>query len=105
MIYVVRMEHPEGDAWGRYVAEHVRYLRTLIAQGHLLASGPLQGTPLRAGFLIFKAENELQVREWIKADPFSREQLIVSLDICQWDPLFGCLAEVSSQVLPPVLLE
>ena len=103
MIFVVRMEHPDGEEWGQYVAEHVSYLRGLITRGHLLASGPVKGSVLRAGLLIFRAESEQQVRQWIEDDPFSRENLIVTLDICQWDPLFGCLSEVSSGLLPPVL--
>ena len=41
-LYLARMEHPDGDRWGQYVVEHVLYLKELIAQGRLLASGPLR---------------------------------------------------------------
>ncbi|PIJ48194.1 MULTISPECIES: YciI family protein [unclassified Erwinia] len=97
------MDHPHGPEWDAYVVEHVRYLQTLLASGSLLASGPLKQTPLRAGFLIFRAPGIETVRELIAADPFAREGLIASLDIQQWDPLFGLLEDFSSQQLPPAL--
>lgn len=101
--YLVKMEHPEGPEWNKFVFEHVVYLKGLIEQGKLLASGPLKGTPLRAGFLIFRAENIEEVRAMVEADPFSREKLIVTLDIQQWDPLFGMLSDISSQNVPAEL--
>ncbi|WP_240503873.1 hypothetical protein [Lonsdalea iberica] len=43
------------------------------------------------------------VKAMIHADPFSRENLIVGLDIQQWDPLFGQLSELSSLDVPAEL--
>jgi len=99
-IFIVRMEHPEGPLWASYVLEHIAYLQTLIEAGHLLASGPVKGSLLRAGFLVFKADSILQVQALINEDPFARENIICALTIEQWDPLFGLLAEESSQQLP-----
>lgn len=96
-IYLVRMEHPEGPEWNTFVREHVLYLKELIADGTLIASGPLKNTALRAGFLIFRAEDLQQVHRLVNADPFARENLIVNLEIQQWDPLFGQLSSLSSQ--------
>lgn len=95
-IYIVRMDHPDGTGWNAFVREHVIYLKRLIAQGKLLASGPLKNTPLRAGFLIFRADTIDEVHSMIDADPFAREGLIVQLDIQQWDPLFGQFGNYSS---------
>lgn len=95
-IYIVRMDHPAGTGWNTFVREHVLYLKDLIQKGKLIASGPLKNTPLRAGFLIFKADTLEEVKAMITADPFSRENLIAELDIQEWDPLFGHLAELSS---------
>lgn len=102
-IYIVRMDHPEGHKWNEHVLEHVHYLQELIKQGKLLASGPLKGTPLRAGFLIMAADSRQQVEEMIAADPFSREGLICDLWIEEWDPLFGMLVDKSSKLPPPEL--
>ncbi|MDF7660854.1 YciI family protein [Erwiniaceae bacterium L1_54_6] len=96
-IYVVRMDHPDGTEWNAFVREHVVYLKTLIKQGKLLASGPLKNTPLRAGFLVFKAETLDEVHAMVNADPFAREDLIAQLDIQEWDPLFGELSGFSSR--------
>ena len=63
----------------------------------MLASGPLKGTALRAGFLILKADSLQEAQALIEADPFTREDLICGLSIEQWDPLFGMLAEYSSK--------
>lgn len=41
-IYIVRMDHPDGTGWNTFVREHVIYLKGLIEQGKLLASGPLK---------------------------------------------------------------
>ncbi|WP_404989908.1 YciI family protein [Caballeronia sp. LP003] len=97
------MEHPDGQGWDQNVLAHVEYLRELIDGGRLLASGPLKGTRLRSGFLIMIAESRQEVEEAVKDDPFSKEGLISSLSIEEWDPLFGALADWSSQTLPAVL--
>ncbi|HEY0210639.1 YciI family protein [Acerihabitans sp.] len=97
-IYVVRMGHPDGLEWSIFVREHVLYLKELIRQGKLIASGPLKNTALRAGFLIFKAETLEEVNAMIGADPFARENLIVQMDIQEWDPLFGKLSGFSSRI-------
>jgi len=96
-IFVVRMDHPDGTEWNAFVREHVVYLKVLINQGKLLASGPLKNTPLRAGFLVFQADTLDEVQAMVNADPFAREDLIAHLDIQEWDPLFGELNRFSSR--------
>ncbi|MFM2476427.1 YciI family protein [Celerinatantimonas sp. MCCC 1A17872] len=78
-IYLVKMEHPDGPEWAEHVVEHVEYLQTLIAQKTLIASGPLTTGSLRAGFLIFHAQSEQDVRQLVDNDPFAREGLIATL--------------------------
>ncbi|MCI1034754.1 YciI family protein [Raoultella terrigena] len=97
-IYIVRMDHPEGTEWNTFVREHVIYLKDLIQKGKLIASGPLKNTPLRAGFLIFRADTVEDVQDMVNADPFMRQDLIAHLDIQEWDPLFGQLSALSSHV-------
>lgn len=99
-IFIARMEHPKGPLWNMYVIEHVEYLQALIERGHLLTSGPVTDSPLRAGFLIFKANSKLEVQALINEAPFARENIISALTIEQWDPLFGLLAGESSKRLP-----
>lgn len=101
--YIVTMSHPDGPEWNRHVAEHVEYLLELVEKEKLKASGPLKGSPLRSGFLIIVANSRTEVEALIEEDPFSREKLIVSLSIEEWDPLFGVFGEESSRTLPPDL--
>lgn len=100
--YLVRMTHPDGEGWGRHAAAHVAYLRNLVDDGTLIASGPLKGTPLRAGFLMVKAATRSDVGKIVRADPFASADLIESLTIEEWDPLFGAFAEESSGQLAGV---
>ncbi|WP_213990080.1 YciI family protein [Sodalis sp. dw_96] len=101
--YVVRMDHPDGPEWNTFVMEHVLYLKKLIDEGKLIASGPLKGTPLRAGFLIFRTDQLEEVKALVAGDPFARENLIARLDIQEWDPLFGLLSDISSKIPPEEL--
>ena len=98
--YIVRMTHPDGPEWNQHVLVHVEYLLRLIEKGVLKASGPLKGTPLRAGFLIMQADSREAVEAIVADDPFSKENLIVALTIEEWDPLFGAFGAASSKTLP-----
>jgi uncharacterized protein YciI len=97
--FTVTMAHPDGDGWNRNLDAHVKYLRKLVAAGSLRASGPLKGTTLRSGFLIFTAPDRATVEALVAADPFATEGLIEHLTITEWDPLFGTFAAESSGYL------
>ena len=98
--FIVTMTHPDGEGWNRHVGAHVDYLRTLVGSGALKASGPLKGTALRSGFLIFSADSRAEVEALVARDPFATEGLIASLSVTEWDPLFGAFAAQSSGSLP-----
>lgn len=98
--FTVLMTHPDGPGWGEHVRAHVDYLRDLVAKGPLKASGPLKGTPKRAGFLIFQADSRQAVEGLVQDDPFAVHGLIETLTIHEWDPLFGDYADESSGSLP-----
>ncbi len=101
--FVVTMSHPDGEGWGKYLHAHIEYLRFLIEQGRLRASGRLKGKPLRSGFLIFTATTQAEVEALIEQDPFAKEGLIAELTIHEWDPLFGVFAAESSGDMPELL--
>lgn len=104
-IFIVRMEHPEGTLWNEHVLPHIAYLKTLVEQGRLLASGPVRGAPLRAGFLVMRADNLQEVQSMIDDDPFAQKGVISALTVEEWDPLFGLLADYSSKQSPADLAE
>lgn len=94
--FIATMTHPDGSGWGHHVRPQVDYLKDLVDEGVLKASGPLMDGPLRAGFLLFEASDRSTVERIISEDPFSVEDLIVELTIREWDPLFGAFAAASS---------
>ncbi|MDR3519125.1 MAG: YciI family protein [Azospirillaceae bacterium] len=98
--FIAIMAHPDGDGWNRHRAAPAACLKNLVAAGSLRASGPLIGTPLRSGFLIFTGPDRAKVEAPVAADPFAVERLIESLTITEWDPLFGPFAAESSGHLP-----
>lgn len=49
------------------------------------------------------AQNQTEVEALINEDPFAKENLILSLSIHEWDPLFGTFAKESSQNIPPAI--
>ncbi|MFM6950057.1 MAG: YciI family protein [Novosphingobium sp.] len=99
--FVVTMTHPDGPGWGEHVMPHVEYLNGLIAQGKLRASGPVVGSSLRAGLLIFTVQDRAELDALIAADPFAIEGLIEELIVTEWNPLFGAFAAEAAPYAPP----
>lgn len=92
MFFVVTMSHPDGPGWGEHVMPHVEYLKGLIEQGKLRASGPVMGQAKRAGLLVFSVEDRAELDALIAADPFAVHGLIDELTVTEWNPLFGAFA-------------
>ena len=90
------MSHPDGEGWNRHVEAHVDYLKGLIEQGKLRASGRAMGLPLRSGILIFKVPSRAELDRLIDEDPFSKHALISELTVVEWDPPFGTFSSESS---------
>lgn len=100
--FITTMMHPNGPEWENHLKAHVTYLKTLIESGCLVASGPLKHTDLRSGFLIFRAENRAAVEAFIAEHPFSKAALIETLEVIEWDPVFGAFSAWSSGIVPDV---
>lgn len=79
---------------------HVEYLRGLIEQGKIRASGPVTGLGKRAGFIIMTVDDRGEVERLVAADPFAIEGLIDELTVLEWDPMFGALAEDANRAKP-----
>ena len=90
--FVVTMSHPDGSGWGEHVMPHVEYLKGLIEAGKLRVSGPVVGSTLRTGLLLFTVANRTELDALIAADPFAIEGLIEELTVTEWNPMFGAFA-------------
>ena len=68
--------------------EHRAFLRDLLDQGRLLASGPWVGAAPGA-LLLVVADDTAAVESLLDADPFHREGLITRRTVRRWNPVIG----------------
>lgn len=82
----------DAAALDRVRPSHRAHLAELAAQGLLVASGPLTGSPARA-LLIFQADSVQQVEQALAQDPFRLQGLIAADQISGWNPVIGIFAD------------
>jgi uncharacterized protein YciI len=68
------------------VDRHRAYLRELLAQGKMIASGPF--VPREGGGLLLRVEDEAEIQPILDKDPFQIERL-VDTTIYKWAPNIG----------------
>ena len=68
------------------VDRHRAYLRELLAQGNMIASGPF--VPREGGGLLLRVEDEAEIQAVLEKDPFQIERL-VDTTIYKWAPNIG----------------
>ncbi len=96
-LWVVTFTHPDEAGWQAQLMPHVDYLRQLIDQGVLRASGPMPGEADRKAMLIIAAPDRAALDAVIAADPFAEHGLIGEIAIARWDPIFGVFNADSSR--------
>ncbi|SCX43601.1 hypothetical protein SAMN03159343_1263 [Klenkia marina] len=72
-------------------AEHRTYLRGLADAGSLLLSGPFGASAPAGALLLFRAEDQARVQEWVDADPFTVRGVVATATLAEWDPVLGSL--------------
>ncbi|WP_210602835.1 YciI family protein [Brevibacterium oceani] len=95
-IFIVRLEHPDEAGWQEWVGPHVEWVREHVAAGTIIASGPSVGTDIRQGWLVMRAVDEPELRQYLASDPFWQHGIVENLLIVEWDPIFGELDRLSS---------
>ena len=99
--FIVTFVHRNLKDWRTHLDAHLVYLRTLVANDRLRASGPLKGTAETErgavhALLILQGESGEDIVRIIDEDPFTIHGLIEDLTITEWDPLFGDYESQSS---------
>ena len=87
--YIVTYEHPDEHGWRTHLVPHVDWLRDRVADGSLLASGPLADQQPKAALLIVAAMDRAALDALIASDPFAEHSQIANLTVREWDPIFG----------------
>ncbi|ATG56130.1 hypothetical protein CFK41_16120 [Brachybacterium ginsengisoli] len=77
----------DADLVATFRPEHREFLSALHAEGTLLLSGPLGGTP--GGLLVLTAESDAAALAALDADPFLRESVIVDRVAREWTVVIG----------------
>jgi len=95
-LFVVSYCHPDEAGWRQHIMAHVGYLKQLLAQGVLRASGPMPGEADRRAMLIIAAPDRTALDAIVAADPFAIEGLIEDMTVAEWDPIFGAFNSDSS---------
>ena len=68
------------------IDRHRAYLRELLAQGKMIASGPF--VPREGGALLLRVESESEIQPILDKDPFQIERL-VETTVYKWAPNIG----------------
>jgi len=84
-IVVLKYRYPM-ERMQQTVERHRAYLRELLAQGRMIASGPF--VPREGGALLLRVEDESQIQPILDKDPFQVERL-VDTTIHRWAPNIG----------------
>ena len=66
---------------------HRQYLASLIAKGHLAATGPF--TDDSGALIIYEAGSKEEAEAFIKADPFNQAGVFVSYVLRPWNPVMA----------------
>lgn len=88
-LYAVTYVHPNEERWLEHLEPHLHWIERRLADGTLIASGPLQDVSERSAMLLFKARDPAHVDELIADDPFVSQRLLTELTVVKWDPGFG----------------
>ncbi|MDR7160268.1 MULTISPECIES: YciI family protein [unclassified Arthrobacter] len=73
---------------------HRAWLSTLAEDGRLLTSGPYGDGA--GALLIFKVQDETELNELLKQDPFALAGTIAGIRTTEWTPVIGILAAHAS---------
>lgn len=91
-LFVVTYVHPDEQRWLEHLEPHLHWIERRVAEGTLVASGPLRNAPELSAILLVKARDRGHVDELVADDPFVSEGLVTELTVVEWDPGFGELS-------------
>ena len=71
-----------------YREAHLQHINDAHARGWIVMAGPL-GDPPDGGLLIFRADSPAAVEEWVRADPYVTNGIVVGSKVRPWNLVIG----------------
>jgi uncharacterized protein len=71
-----------------YRQAHLQSINDAHARGLIVMAGPL-GDPPDGGLLIFRADSPAPVEEWVRADPYVTNGIVVGWKVRPWNLVIG----------------
>jgi hypothetical protein len=68
--------------------EHLKHINAAHTAGLIAMAGPL-GDPPDGGLLIFRAESAAPVEEWVRADIYVTNNIVVRWKVRPWNLVIG----------------
>lgn len=99
-VHPLHYVHPADDPRSEeLLADHVRWLLDRLADGFLLASGPVDDAPdgSRRALLVVRADDADAVVQAARTDPSWQAGLVGDHRVEAWDPVFGAFDADSSR--------
>ena len=94
MNYAVLYEYcPDKEKIAAHRPAHRQHLNTLLANGQLMAAGPI--TDDSGALIVYYASNQEELKTFITSDPFHHAGIFVRWQIKPWKVVFG-----NRQLLP-----
>jgi uncharacterized protein YciI len=100
-VFAVRYDYVNDEAGlDKHRSAHREFLRGLIGDGTLRASGPFAADGgSRGALLVFRGKSADGIRTMLASDPFATAGLIAHVDVREWTvvsgPVSGAIAEGS----------
>ena len=76
------------DARSPFRSAHLTLAKSYLLSGTLVAAGPFQPASLGAQF-IFRNTTEKDVEDFVKLDPYVKNNLVTEYDIKEWNIVIG----------------
>ncbi|WP_129662154.1 YciI family protein [Rothia uropygialis] len=87
--FAVHYSYGPVEEQAKYRGDHRAYLRSLLEQGSLLASGPYVDGGKDGALLIFSADSAEAVEALLNEDPMYVNKVVTSHEIREWNPVLG----------------
>jgi uncharacterized protein YciI len=93
-IYAVQYDYSDDTAArDEHRPAHREFIGGLADEGVVLVSGPYAAAEPAGALLVVRADDEAEVRELLREDPFQQQGLVELVRVREWTPILGSRLE------------